>query len=86
MFVRILTVYCNKFIVRKHQASIKHQESNKHQVYSKKEKKPIGKRQLKWQPSQNWNNYLEYIRITETQVSSKKLSMNGNSKDIPLVP
>ena len=39
---------------------------HKHQVYSKREKKPIGKRQLKCQPSQTWNNYPEYIRSTET--------------------
>ena len=39
---------------------------HKHQVYSKRDKKPIGKRQLKCQPSQTWNNYPEYIRSTET--------------------
>ena len=45
---------------------------NKHQVYSKREKKPIGKRQLKCHPSQNWNNYPEYLRTTETHSQFKK--------------
>ena len=43
----------------------------KHQVYSIREKKPIGKRQLKCEPSQTWNKYPEYLRNTETHSQFK---------------
>ena len=44
---------------------------NKHQVYSKKENKAIGKRQLKCQPSKTWNSYPIYIKTTETHSQFK---------------
>ena len=40
---------------------------HKHQIYSIREKKPIGKRQLKCQPSQTWNN----LRGTKTHSQFK---------------
>lgn len=44
---------------------------NKLQVYSKKENKAIGKRQLKCQPSKTWNSYPTYIKTTETHSQFK---------------
>ena len=44
---------------------------NRYQIYSKREKKAIGKRQLKCQPSQTWNKYPEYIKCTETHSQFK---------------
>ena len=44
---------------------------NRFQIYSKREKRPIGKRQIKCKPSQNWNNYPEYIRLTQTHSQFK---------------
>ena len=43
---------------------------NRFQIYSKREKRPIGKRQIKCKPSQNWNNYPEYIRLTQTSIQN----------------
>ena len=43
----------------------------KHQVYSIREKKPIGKRQFKCEPSQTWKKYPEYLRNTETHSQFK---------------
>ena len=44
---------------------------NKHQIYSKKENKSIGKRQLKCQPSQTWNKYPSYMKDTQTHSQFK---------------
>ena len=44
---------------------------NKRQIYSKREKKPTGKRQLKCQPSQTWNKCPEYLENTETHSKFK---------------
>ena len=44
---------------------------HKHQVYSKNEKRAIGRRQLKCQPSKTWNNYPNYIKSTETHSQFK---------------
>ena len=44
---------------------------HKHQVYSKNEKRAIGRRQLKCQPSKTWNNYPNYIKSTETRSQFK---------------
>ena len=43
----------------------------KHQIYSKKANKSIGKRQIKCQTSQTWNNYPDYIKSTQTHSQFK---------------
>ena len=46
---------------------------NKHQVYSKKENRTIGKRQLKCQLSKTWNSYPIYMKTTQTHSQFKNL-------------
>ena len=45
---------------------IYNRNTDKHQIYSIREKKPTGKRQLKFQLSQTRNKYPEYLRNIET--------------------
>ena len=44
---------------------------NKHQVYSKKDNRAIGKRQLKCQPSKTLNSYPIYMKTTQTRSQFK---------------
>ena len=50
-----------------------HTQNTRHrnQIYHKKEKIAIGKRQLKCQPSLQWNMYPNYIKSTETHSEFK---------------
>ena len=58
---------------------------HKYQIYSKQEKKSIGKRQLKCLPSRTWNKYPDYMKFTKTHSQFKtaffewKLESYGNS-------
>ena len=72
-----LLAVLNKLIIPMH--SIHHRNTrNRFQVYSKKENKPIGKWQLKCQPSQTWKNTPASLRALKHTVNSRQLFMNGN--------